>query len=345
MERCCVGSGLGEGARIMAFTPITNNMDWAHVDFLNEYIYALRERQFGDGAALIVAGMDVQSASDSAFFRRIQNATLALWSSFCDNTDGDFHGETGSSTAWLWASQAAMLTAAGIGSGFRRATTLPTCDWETYGAWNQSYGIIQAGDIIGPWLFKNMQAIFTALTITRHAVDYTIHQDAYWGDSGIQANWAAATAAAEADWAAYTPSSTKPNAYTKGYDNAGAFRAIMERSTHALTADLSDRHNRSVKWYAMLTDLGAIGAGTSTFDAQGETADGGAFVKDTWTRLATESHPIADGTTITYANTLGKAAVTVLVPNWVAEPSTSSWDVLGWILSSLQVTVEWDFSY
>jgi hypothetical protein len=55
--------------------------------------------------------------------------------------------------------------------GFRRATAWNGVDDPTW-----SYGVMQAGDIIGPWIFEDLQAAFDALRWTHYVANRTFPQ-------------------------------------------------------------------------------------------------------------------------------------------------------------------------
>lgn len=146
------------------FTNITTDTDLQDKDLHNELRAAFNERYYAHTESLlystdIVAGDDIQAQS---YWQTYQDdlesmATSAPW--FDPTFDPD--GETGIGN---WDIDA-WRTAANIASGFRRVTGSSwPADWTDYDDPAYSYGTIQAGDIIGPWLFVDLQRGLSALT-------------------------------------------------------------------------------------------------------------------------------------------------------------------------------------
>ena len=165
-----------------AFTDPTH-VDWAAASFLNEIHQGVIERydavfgyeeSLGDTiGAEIAAGNDVQAA---ALFEAWQDAIEEMAVLFVDHTHngGDFTGEENPTRFDLETfAAAAGLTYPGL---WRAYTVHPDDDGEP------AYRQIQAGDIIGPWLFEDLQAALTALKWTYTPASLTAVASAYgWG--------------------------------------------------------------------------------------------------------------------------------------------------------------------
>lgn len=158
---------IGIGYEHMAnFTPIVAGLDWQHVNFINELRGAWSERRQSIGGAPVadvVAGHDIQSVS---FWKDMQE--------WCENNCASFvnHNETiaGQSSVPMF-SVPSWRDAAGMNSqGFRRTQIWNPSnpgDWENDIAFE--HGFMEEGDIIGPWIFDDLQKAFTALKWTQKA--------------------------------------------------------------------------------------------------------------------------------------------------------------------------------
>jgi hypothetical protein len=188
------------------FTAITPGLDWQDLAFVNEIVNAYSERSQaigGDAVSAAEAGADLQSVS---FWETIQDWIETNCVSFVDYTQtdtglpsGKFVGKSSIPLFTL----AAFQAAADLEDGFRRATEwVPDAsdpDWETDVTF--SYGKMQEGDIIGPWILADLQKAFTALAQTRYDnpeiitnTEKLTYQSTDLGDYDITA--------ARADWVA-----------------------------------------------------------------------------------------------------------------------------------------------
>ena len=127
----------------------------------NEIVLAYSERRqcVGDSAvAALAPGGNVQ---DTAFWTAMQGWVEANCIYFVDDDSFSTSTEYTNVNAIAY-TLSNFRTAAEITSGFRRATSWPT-DWTDYGDAAYSYGRIQSGDIIGPWIYDDLQKAFDAL--------------------------------------------------------------------------------------------------------------------------------------------------------------------------------------
>jgi hypothetical protein len=136
-------------------TPFTPAADATWQTLLDELTLAYSERRqsIGQAAYTPADGRDVQAAS---YWTVIQQWIETNCISFIDHINGPINEAGNGFRYWTFE---ALLSNIGIaGDGFRRATAW---DGSTEPAW--SYGQMQAGDIIGPWIFSDLQAAFSHL--------------------------------------------------------------------------------------------------------------------------------------------------------------------------------------
>jgi hypothetical protein len=134
----------------MRFTRIQNGLDVQRVAFVNEFVRAYSERRQAIGQSEvreIAAGTDIQSAS---FWRVMQEWMESNCTSFVDHT-ATIEGASAIPMHTL----PSWRAAAGLSGGFRR----------TSGS-GMARGVMQAGDIIGGWVFQDLQKGFDALRWT-----------------------------------------------------------------------------------------------------------------------------------------------------------------------------------
>lgn len=175
-------------------TAFTTPADATWQTLLDEITLAYSERRqaIGQSAYIPIDGKDVQSRTYWAIF---QNELEINCSYFIDHSNGPIN-PTGDD--FLSFTLATWRAAAGLNaSGFRRAT-----EWDGVNDPAWSYGWMQAGDIIGPWIFEDIQNGLSALRWTTRAASSnlinrfnTSHEES--DDCGTN------LAAQNADWAAF----------------------------------------------------------------------------------------------------------------------------------------------
>ena len=153
-----------------------NDFDWQAVSFVNEFITALNERASVAGLSVFdttkSAGHDIQAAS---FWATMQQWCYDNCTSFVESKEisggvyvtADFDGDA-TIPDWTltnFKNYIADVLASGY-NGFRRYTTHPDDGGTPV---TGSSGIIQAGDIIGPWIFQDLQKAINALEWTQYA--------------------------------------------------------------------------------------------------------------------------------------------------------------------------------
>lgn len=160
--------------------PSTNATDWSNVDFLNQFVDAVNERllpvrsfrttgwlnfywqndlsavQTGDDVS--AAGF-VQSLQKSCFVIAQMYGKVGLLTGKVKGTDTLKAYVVPSVSPWL-SGASDLFTDAGLTgqSTFTRKYTDENGDPQT------SYGLCQAGDYIGPWIWNELQAVLNALT-------------------------------------------------------------------------------------------------------------------------------------------------------------------------------------
>ena len=334
----------------MAFTAITNNIDWQAVAFLNEYAGAQRERElvvFGSASTdLVVAGDDIQRASPTAdsLIYNLQTDSGALWAQFNDNTVTNFN-DVATLEETAYADLNDLLDKAGITDGFRRATAIPT-DWTDYADAAYSYGFIQVGDIIGPWIWADLQAVYKALTRTaKYSSSVTLENlVSRYSLTGNVATWTAAKTAAEAAWSS-AGGATSLESRAMGIQTAGGlFQAgLYHRTVKYRIAVISAAFSRTVTYYLIPVLVGASG----TFDDQDDVReDGDPIAEDVLNAMLVEVHGTGEGTSILSNDHIGSVVATTKPANWGAEPAASTEVNHGWRSSGAEsATIDWDFTY
>jgi len=171
----------------MAFTPIEGGLDWQAAAFVNEFFNAFNERVPGldpptggthaDNALLdlVEAGDDIQLASLWATLQqRIEDQFDAVsvvptgvfnyamrWLVPYDIADGGSLEEAPEQLDFLeFCEQSSDMA----DLGWRRATEWPT-DWTDLEDEAYSFGRMEAGDIIGPWIFVDLQTALDAMRV------------------------------------------------------------------------------------------------------------------------------------------------------------------------------------
>jgi hypothetical protein len=179
---------LGEGTLMAGWTDISaGDFDWHDVDLLNEFVAAINERadlindtaMEGPGTAdkftTKVAGEDVQDATGVEKIKEMQDWCLTNCVYFCPNFEYDAPNDEydpadydGNATIINWTASNFKGYIAGFAvtppsPHFRAYTTHP----DDGGA--VAYRSIAEGDIIGPWIFQDLQKALNGLVWTQHA--------------------------------------------------------------------------------------------------------------------------------------------------------------------------------
>lgn len=222
--------------------PAIQSTDWSALTFVEQFVKAVSERRQSVGQSALsnpAVGWDVQSAAASPgvtelSWRYLQSILEGLVTSFVNSHDSggniratDYYD--GRATIDMW-TQAAWRTAAGINaSGFTRKYP------DGAGGTTTAYGLMQAGDYIGPWIFNELKAgldllVWTKPTSTMWNLDAATNNIKKGIEDGY-ATWAAVKVATKAEYdASGSSSDVTPNVFTRGDWSAGPqYGAVMQR--------------------------------------------------------------------------------------------------------------------
>lgn len=303
----------------MAWT-ITNwaNADWSDVDILNEFVDAINERDSARGgagnlASTISAGDDAQAVGNSPVFENMRAWQVAIESMY--NTYFIVSHDAGTPRgAGYWDNKAAILKYASLTELFSAAGLSPQTGWRRYTTHpdetgSVAYGQIVAGDIIGPWIFEDLQKVLNVLVHT-DSVDSAslINGDTYSTGTGDDFDWETAKTEAEGNWA-------RSGDVDEFYAHSRAewigspsfiYQVRMDRSSGEvqLTGVWNDV-TRDVDWYFR-------GAKYVTWDAQGDDV-----IEDKYSLWLTDA-PATNSTTVVSSTEIGDASV---MPDWCAQPN------------------------
>jgi len=294
----------------MAWT-ITNwstNPDWADVDILNEFVDAFNERDHATGGAGAVAS--AVSAGDDVQVRELIHA----WQLLVEAAAANFYVSHDSGTprgAGYWDGEDALIQYSTL-EGVFSAAGLTQTDWRRYtvhpdAGGTVAYGDFVDGDIIGPWLFEDIQK---ALNVMVHTMGYlsvtAVNGDRYDGDA-YGTTWAAAKTAAEATWAR-SGNGARFTAWSRGIKySPTSIRATLERqSAQVQIPNIWNDVSRDIDWYFRSA------ASSVTFDAQTDDV-----IEDKLSLWLTDA-PATNSTTIVSSVEFGDATVK---PSWCAEPN------------------------
>ena len=329
-------------------TDWTTKPVWQYATLVNEFIGAVRERGLAyvtnySTPSYVVAETLIQEAvfwadgyPQKALQERIERLVLVYAKSHAGGEALAAGHYDGAPSVPLYASLAEAFAAAGLDySDWRRYTTHPDDGGEV------AYGQMQAGDIIGPWIFEDLQKILNVLVWTRRTTWYTNVDRVEYDGYGTGGNWAAAKTAVEADWAeGYTGNVM---AYSRGIATPGLtnyYGWLKRGQSKRQEAGVWNDVVRHADWYVRATKYPATGGDVSVFDANG---DLGPDDREDLYFLWSQDEPATDAETIVSDTTLGSASVK---PTWCAEPGENQYVTRGWVLASdpFFVVVRWNVS-
>ena len=344
----------------MGWTTITQNVIWQPATFVNEFLGAIRERRnvlgwIADTWADISAGVNIQSHD---FWGEMQEFLETWCVDFIQSHDTDgtpravgYYDNIDSEsdiTQWTLAN---WRTASGFASGFRRATTSPA-DWTDYSDAAfvaAGYGTMQVGDVIGPWIFQDLQDGLNTLVWTRDGLRQwgdanwkPAAGDYYHGQATPQiATWAASKTDAENDWARVTHAGDPgqpPMASTRGLviDNPPFYHVDADayRRRDYLRAGATTDCACAAEFYARAAGEGL--GGTAQFDVNG---DGPPLVEDKLILWQTDDPATDESGSRVSSTMLGGIAF----PNWCADPTSPvAFTNRGYIVDEQAVIFRWD---
>ncbi len=310
-------------------TDWTANPDWAQLANIQDFVKAWNERRLIlNDASMIVpaASWDVQAVTHSdgsaVGWYTIQNWIEDHYTSFVvSHAAGSPLGANyydGEASINKYASFNAFMTAA-LGAGrtdWRRYTTHPDEAGSDLG------GKMQTGDIIGPWIFEDIQKAFNALIWTggSETWDRNGEQNAKAANKIDRPTWADAKSDAETEYNADSRTASTPRATSYGHQFVDfGFGAILDRAYMYLSPSGQPTFcRRAAEFYVKATKW-------VVWDASGDDV-----LEDLWS-LFDEQDPSPDA-----ASFLSAAAgdTGFSVPNWVPEPALGETLYRGWLTSS-----------
>lgn len=310
----------------MSFTtPSTDpaSFNWRSAAIVNEIRAGIRERQAALGVALIplaVAGDSAQSAAQN--FAAMQDAIAALIPGFCDHTasGGDY---SGMAAVPVW-----QISDDGADHYFFDAFPAPQVGWRRQvvkGTFIAGGGGAAAGDIIGTWLFEDLQNALKLLRWIPVALVWSTHGENNCKDaSAIDDSVGAAKATAAAHYAAQSPfnnSNNGPSAgsYQEEHSNVpGGFIAKLLRRYAYIGNTTLPPLAASVDADFYFAAVKAIGYSSpvpaDTFDANGD----GVIESDPTTIGAKQKTITYDGSGTAW-QIFGDAALAQ--PDWCTDPA------------------------
>lgn len=302
----------------MAWTTVDwQDADWALLANINDFIKAINERAvaagLGPGGEIAEKnlGDDVQAA---AFWNSLQTWIEDHDGKFLISHDAgvkrsaDYYDTTDvSEGAEDYSDIAATFSAAG----------LATATWRAYPQHPTEGGEDQArkmepGDIIGPWIFEDLQACLNVLIWTATESFKATTTQKYYGTATDEATWADAKAVAEADWQLKSDSSEYMGSQAAGYRDANGFQAVIRRM-RIYQVSSANSMNRRVRWQIL----------TEEDDTAWDNHDDPVGDNEGWVVWLVDD-PDTSGTSSTFNSNLSS------FPNWCPEPPMDTQLRYGW---------------
>lgn len=240
----------------------------------------------------------------------------------------DFYEGKTAITMWTATNLYKSIYANEASTGFRRATTLPA-NWMDFTDPAYSYGIMQPGDIIGPWVFLDLQRAFNRLIWTKATFTWDLTgADGKYGRNLVNTSYADAMAGLAAAWPVtdYTGDSVPcgvyygENGWSAGWYDALA-RTIEATGSMSLYAGIT----RDIDWMTKCVPYNA-----GTWDDNGHDVANGTW--KTW-------HTDAGDTDATPTSAMLGDKLTL--PD-AAAPGAGSYEWRGWLVSEYAALVRWN---
>ena len=146
----------------MTFTSLADWTTSQDTEAANEIVLAYSERRQAIRQSAVSALVSGDNAQDTTFWLGMQRWCETVvsasnhWQDRMYYLDHTVTIEGIGQCDFPFYTLAAFRYNSGLIDGFRRATTWPT-DWTDYADAAYSYGTIQSGDIIGPWIYEDLQ--------------------------------------------------------------------------------------------------------------------------------------------------------------------------------------------
>jgi hypothetical protein len=319
--------------------PITDwsgNPDWAAIANVSAFVEAVNERlavTYTDPLPTPLpakaVGDDVQAA---AWIASMQEAVEGYLTRFVVYHPPGYY--EGGSLPVVYADLAELFSTAGLATSTWRAYTTHPDDAGV----DQARGI-QAGDIIGPWLFEDLQKVLNVMVLTYiDSGGLGYEAEGKIGDflsPSPGGTWAAAKTGAEADYDAYTDTpETHASHGSTGYNTPlDAYYANISRVRERTTASaLSTEFAHAVEFYAVGLPQPLGGVYADNGDAVHPEAYG------LWLLNTSAATTDADVT----SDWLGSVGA---YPPWCPEPGMAEQVGLGWAAFITAAVVRWEFVY
>lgn len=308
----------------------SGNQDWHSVanvtDFqkaVNERITMLNEigtltlKNIGDDVQRHQWIEDIQvwiAANYGNFVRSHDTGGNALSNGVYDN----------SATIDIYSSLADLFDRTGLtNSTWRRYTTHPDDAGADLG------GVIQAGDIIGPWLFEDMQACLNRLVWTRYKGDWVhggVNPNLKVGD-GDDAVEATAKTEAETDFDGDSQQENRtPDCFSWVFHN-GTYQTNLTRSkSYSQLTGVDDSVSRDADWY-IYSAAPILGGGGNAWNDNGDDV-----IEDKYSYWLTDA-PATASTTITSSTNIGTLASYPAWATYGGPPSNTYYE--GWVGGSI----------
>lgn len=195
-----------------AWTTITTGTQYLTVSIINEILYSMYVRGlFGTANPTITTGENVQLLSRWLDIQqRIDNISTADTIKYLVPTGFATPGANSGFTRTEFVDEYAMSSAdiytlAGITGGFRRATSWPT-DWTNLNDAAFSHGLMQRGDIIGPWIIEDLRLCLDKILrimkfgCTGASASQSISYNSDGGVTGASSIGSAGVSVSQTDW-------------------------------------------------------------------------------------------------------------------------------------------------
>ena len=207
-------------------------------------------------------------------------------------------------------------------------------------------------DIIGPWLFVDIQKFLNKLVAYKKSFAWTANgEDNYLNseNAGVSSAWATSKAQAEAAYALgggmYSGSSNaSPHAWSSGHELADHFAHLGRQYSYAHVTGLPTDNAKKVSFFIYVGDMdiasswGYEGAAHDIFDSYSDFS--GDVDNCTWHLFATET--VADQDTATGLHRFGLASLPQPDP-WCNTPDYLGGESRGWETHGYIAAVRYDF--
>jgi len=330
-------------------TDWTTKPIWQYATLVNEFASAISERRSardGGGAFTVISAGDIIQPFFHLFKYILWTMQMEIEDLITDWLGGGnlgfvkshAGGESlgagwydGRSSIPVYASLAEAFTAAGLDyTNWRRYTTHPNDGGVV------AYGPIDHNDIIGPWIFEDMQKILNVLVWTGRTTVSYVSGDAYDGEGLVEGSWEAAKDTAGTFYARTGDGST-PRAQSRGMIESlplGGFSysAWLEHDDgFGQVEEVWNGVTRHGDWYVKAVKY-------FVWDDYGDDV-----IEDMYS-LWSQDEPATDAATIVSATKLGNASIKP-TDLWCAEPTGPLYPAFtyrGWQRSVSAVVLRWN---